>query len=95
MLEKMDNKENVRKSAILLMHLDSDTAAEVFKFMSANDVQRVSQEMTTFGNVTHEELKKILEEFMIDAEMHAPVSVEASAHLREVLTKALDRKSVV
>ncbi|NGO91319.1 MAG: flagellar motor switch protein FliG, partial [Halomonas sp.] len=43
-----------RKSAILLLALDEDSAAEVFKFLSAGEVQEISTEMARLHQVSHE-----------------------------------------
>jgi flagellar motor switch protein FliG len=79
----------VRGSAILLLSLDSDTAAEVMKPMNPQDIQEVSQEMARIGQFSHEELKVVLDQFMTDAEQQAIMSVDTREHLSEMLTKAL------
>lgn len=79
----------LRKSAILMLNLDEDTASNVFKAMSKTDVQLISQEISTLSQVTTEELGSILAEFMKSAENQASVHVEVNEHLRSVLTKAL------
>jgi flagellar motor switch protein FliG len=81
--------DGLRRGAILMLTLDEDSAAEVLKFMSPQDVHKVSLEMARLANISHDELKSVLEEFMDDAEQQAAVSVEAGDHLRAVLTKAL------
>lgn len=82
--------QGLRNSAILLMTLDQDAAAEVVKLLHPAHQQRVSLEMSRLGsNISHDELKKILEEFMRDAEQHAALNVQATEHIRAVLTKAL------
>ena len=52
-----------RKSAILLLALDEDSAAEVFKFLSASEVQEISTEMARLHQVSHEDMKAVLEAF--------------------------------
>lgn len=79
----------VRGSAIILLNLDSDTAAEVMKLMTPTDVQEVSQEMSRIGQFSHDELKTVLDQFMTDAEQQAMMSLDTNEHLREMLIKAL------
>lgn len=79
----------VRGSAIILLNLDSDTAAEVMKLMTPADVQEVSAEMARIGQFTHEELKMVLDQFMNDAEQQAIMSLDTNEHLRDMLIKAL------
>lgn len=77
------------KSAILLMMLGEDRAAEVFKHLSSREVQLLSGTMAGMSQVSHKQLGEILTEFEDDAEQYAALSVNASDYLRSVLVKAL------
>ena len=77
------------KSAILLMTLGEDRAAEVFKHLSSREVQLLSGTMAGMSQVSHKQLGEILTEFEDDAEQYAALSVNASDYLRSVLVKAL------
>lgn len=77
------------KSAILLMTLGEDRAAEVFKHLSSREVQQLSGTMANMRQVSHKQLGEILTEFEDDAEQYAALSVNASDYLRTVLVKAL------
>jgi flagellar motor switch protein FliG len=77
------------KSAILLMTLGEDRAAEVFKHLSSREVQQLSGTMASMGQVSHKQLSEILTSFEDDAEQYAALSVNASDYLRTVLVKAL------
>ncbi|EPB2169749.1 flagellar motor switch protein FliG [Klebsiella aerogenes] len=77
------------KSAILLMTLGEDRAAEVLKHVSSREVQLLSGTMAGMSQVSHKQLGEILSEFEDDAEQFAALSVNASDYLRSVLVKAL------
>ncbi len=77
------------KSAILLMTLGEDRAAEVLKHLSSREVQLLSGTMAGMSQVSHKHLGEILSEFEDDAEQFAALSVNASDYLRSVLVKAL------
>ncbi len=77
------------KSAILLMTLGEDRAAEVFKHLSSREVQQLSGTMASMRQVSHKQLGEVLSEFEDDAEQYAALSVNASDYLRSVLVKAL------
>ena len=77
------------KSAILLMTLGEDRAAEVLKHLSSREVQLLSGTMAGMSQVSHKQLGEILSEFEDDAEQFAALSVNASDYLRSVLVKAL------
>jgi flagellar motor switch protein FliG len=86
MTEKMTGP---RRSAILLLSLDADSAAEVFKFLPSSDVEAISMEMARLTQVSHEEMRLVLEEFMDETDQYAAINIQTSDHIRDVLTKAL------
>ena len=49
---------NMERSAALIMSLDEDSAAEVFKFLSAQEIQRLSATMTNMPQVTQEQMAR-------------------------------------
>jgi len=77
------------KSAILLMTIGEDRAAEVFKHLSTREVQSLSATMATMSQVSHQQLSEVLNEFQDEAEQYEALSVNASDYLRSVLVKAL------
>lgn len=86
----MTNKmSGSRRSAILLLTLDADSAAEVFKFLPSTDVEAISMEMARLSQVSHEEMRQVLEEFMDETDQYAAINIQTSDHIRAVLTKAL------
>lgn len=86
MTEKMTGP---RRSAILLLSLDADSAAEVFKFLPSTDVEAISMEMARLTQVSHEEMRQVLEAFMDETDQYAAINIQTSDHIRDVLTKAL------
>ncbi|GEK74419.1 flagellar motor switch protein FliG [Halomonas halophila] len=79
----------LRRSAILLLALDEDSAAEVFKHMSNKEVQALSMEMATMSQVSHEEMRQVLQDFSNETEEFIALNLNSSDHIRSVLTKAL------
>lgn len=78
-----------RRGAILLLSLDEDSAAEVFKYLSSREVQDISQEMAKLGQVSHEEMALVLREFHDETEQFTAINLHSNDHIRAVLTKAL------
>lgn len=78
-----------RRGAILLLSLDEDSAAEVFKYLSNREVQDISQEMAALGQVSHEEMAAVLRDFHDEAEQFTAINLHSNDHIRAVLTKAL------
>ncbi|WP_407071974.1 flagellar motor switch protein FliG [Salinicola endophyticus] len=78
-----------RRGAILLLSLDEDSAAEVFKYLSSREVQEISQEMAQLGQVSHQDMADVLRDFHNEAEQFTAMNLHTNDHIRSVLTKAL------
>ena len=85
----MTELNNTQRAAVLLLALDEDSAAEVFKHLSAREVQEVSQEMAKLGNISHDQMRQVLDDFYDESEQFAALNLYSSDHIRSVLTKAL------
>ncbi|MCG6656245.1 flagellar motor switch protein FliG [Halomonas campisalis] len=79
----------MRRSAILMLALDEDSAAEVFKFLGPKEIQQLSMEMADLGQVSHDDMQKVLSEFHRETEEFIALNLNSSEHIRSVLTKAL------
>lgn len=88
--KRMDLKtpSGLRKSAILLLALDEDTSANVFRYLSSREIQQVTQEMAVLGHVSQDEVKLVLKDFNQDSEQVA-LMMSSNEYIRSVLTKAL------
>ncbi|MEM6161029.1 flagellar motor switch protein FliG [Erwinia sp. P6884] len=77
------------KSAILMMTIGEDRAAEVFKHLDSREVQHLSTAIANMRQVSHKQLTDVLREFEIDAEQFAALSLNSNDYLRSVLVKAM------
>lgn len=85
----MNKMSGARRSAILLLCLDEDSAAEVFRHLSTREVTEISREMAGLDQISHEEMRQVLDEFHDEAQQFAALNLHSSDHIRSVLTKAL------
>ncbi len=85
----MSDLTGTEKSAILLMTIGEDRAAEVMKHLSAREVQSLSTAMASVRQISNQQLTAVLQEFEQDAEQFATLGVNANDYLRSVLIKAL------
>lgn len=83
------NMSSLRRSAILLLTLDEETAAAVLRHLPARDIQEVSQQMARLENISHEEMREVLDDFQDEAEQYAALNLNSTEHIRAVLEKAL------
>ncbi len=80
---------NLERCAILMMSLGEDAAAEVFKYMSAREVQMVGAAMASLKHITRQDVDAVLEDFRQEADQFMAVTIGSDDYIRSVLTKAL------
>jgi flagellar motor switch protein FliG len=80
---------NASRCAILIMSLGEDTAAEVFRYLSAREVQEIGAAMANLKQVTRSDVDNVLEEFRHEADQFMAVSLGTEEYIRSVLNKAL------
>ncbi|BAN98125.1 FliG protein [Plautia stali symbiont] len=80
------------KSAILMMTIGEERAAEVFKHLNQREVLHLSAAMASMKQISHKQLTNVLREFETDAEQFAALSLNSNDYLRSVLIKALDEE---
>lgn len=88
--------DGVTKSAILLMSLGENEAAEVFKYLEPREVQKIGAAMASLKNITRDEIKGVMSEFCGQAQEQTNIGLASDEYIRNVLKKALgDDKSTV
>jgi len=83
------NAEGLQRSAVLLMSLGEDEAAEVFRYLAPREVQRLGAAMASLKAVTRPMIEEVLGEFVEAAQQHTALSLDSGSYIRAVLTKAL------
>jgi flagellar motor switch protein FliG len=83
------------KSAIVMLTLGDELAAEVFKHLNAHEVKQIGSSMVNMAGFTHNQMAAVLQEFEQDSSEYAALSLNTNEYLRSVLVKALgeDRAS--
>jgi len=76
-------------SAILLMSLGQEEAAEVFKFLSPKEAQKLGAAMAKLKNVSRDKVEQVLTRFQDEADDQAPIGLDSDQYIRGVLIKAL------
>ena len=82
-------EQGLQKSAILMMAIGEDAAAEVFKHLSPREVQGLGSAMANLSSVTREEMAEVLAEFRGETEQYLALNVDSSSFIKSVLNKAL------
>jgi flagellar motor switch protein FliG len=86
--------EGITKSAILMMSLGENEAAEVFKHLGPREVQKIGAAMAALNSVSRDEIVGVLGEFCKEAGGRSTMGIGSNDYIRNVLKKALgDDKS--
>ncbi len=81
--------DGLEKSAILLISLGEDHAAEVLKHLGPREVQKLGHAMAALKSVPRARVEAVIDDFNRDAVEKAGVHVDTDNYIRSVLTKAL------
>jgi len=82
------SEDGIQKSAILLMALGEEEAAEVFKHLSPKEVQKLGHAMAALDSVNRVQVERVMHDFMFQAGEKAGLA-DSDEYIRSVLTKAL------
>ena len=83
------NEEGLTNGAILLMSLGEEEAAEVMKYLSPKEVQKLGQTMAGLKSISREQIEGVLDSFEEDSQQQTSLGMDTDSYLRGVLTKAL------
>ncbi len=78
-----------KKSAILLMTLGEDEAAEVMKYLEPKEVQKISTAMVALKNLSRDDIAEVFEEFHTLAADKTTIGMDSGDYIRNMLNKAL------
>ena len=91
----MMDSDGIHRSAVLLMSLGEDEAAEVFKHLAPREVQKIGRAMASLKSISREQMGGVINRFCSEAGEQSGVALEAREYLRSVLVKALGDKSAI
>jgi len=80
--------DGITKSAMLLLTLGEDEAAEVLKHLGPREVQKLGAAMAALKSVPRDRVEAVVDEFYEETQRGAPVTADEE-YIRGMLTKAL------
>ena len=83
------NEQGLHDSAILLMALGEDAAADVFRHLAPKEVQRLGEAMSRTRTTSRERLQAVLDRFHSDAGDLSTLVEDTDEYIRSVLQRAL------
>ena len=81
--------EGILKSAVLMLALGENEAAEVMKYLGPKEVQKLGAAMATMKSVAREQVEGAVTDFLAIAEQSSDFGLDSDEYIRSVLTKAL------
>lgn len=85
--------DGVMKSAVLMLALGENEAAEVMKYLTPKEVQKLGAAMATLKSVGREQVETTINEFLTVADESSDFGLDSDEYIRSVLTKALGEKA--
>lgn len=83
------SEDGIQKSAILLMSLGEDAAANVLRHLAPREVQKIGAAMATLKQVSREDMDGVLDDFNDVADQKTALGTGSDEYIRSVLVKAL------
>ena len=87
-MSSMD-EQGLEDSAILLMSLGEEQAAEIFKHLDPKEVQHLGETMARLKTVSRERVQNVLTRFSTDVADTSSLVEDTDAYVKSVLRKAL------
>jgi flagellar motor switch protein FliG len=83
------NDDGLQDAAILLMSIGEEQAAEVFKYLTPKEVQKIGEKMAKLQTVPKEKIDVVLNTFQQQAGEQASLVADSNEFVRQVLQKSL------
>jgi flagellar motor switch protein FliG len=83
------NREGTEKSAILLLSLGEEAAAQVFRYLSPTEVSELGRTMRDIGALPRERVENVLREYTDEAGRQTGFGTDSEEFLDAALTRAL------
>ena len=81
--------DGVQNSAIFLMTLGENEAAEVLKYLGPKEVQKISTAMVALNNLSRDQISQVFHDFLVAAAEKTTIGMDSNNYIRNMLTKAL------
>ncbi len=81
--------DGIQDSAIFLLTLGENEAAEVLKYMGPKEVQKISMAMVELTNLSRDQIALVFHNFLLAAAEKTTIGMDSNDYIRNMLTKAL------
>ena len=84
------DEQGLNDAAILMMSLGEDDAAQIMRYLSPKEVQKIGEAIAATRTVTREQLNTVVERFSQATANQSLFTSDTGDYVRGVLTRALD-----
>ena len=77
------------KAAVLLLSLNEEDAAQIFRHLEPKQVQKLGMTMASMSDFSHEKVNAVHRCFINDIQKHSSIGLDASGFIKDVLVQAL------
>jgi len=88
MIDTTEDMNGTERAALFLMTLGEAEAAEVLKYMAADEVQRLGMAMAKLKNVSRNQADQVLDVFITEVEDQTALGVDNENYVRKLLGNA-------
>lgn len=81
--------DGIQDSAIFLLTLGENEAAEVLKYMGPKEVQKISMAMVELTNLSRDQIALVFHNFLLAVAEKTTIGIDSNDYIRNMLTKAL------
>ena len=92
MSDAIDNMSGSERAAIFMMSLGEQKAAEVLMHMEPSEVQKIGTIMASLNDVSSENVRAVLDEFVEVANKQSGVGVDPDEYIKNMLVNALGKE---
>ncbi len=85
----LDTMTGYEKAAVLMLSLNEEDAAKVFRHLEPKEVQKLGMTMAQISDFSHERVNAVHRCFINDIQKHSSIGLDASGFIKDVLVQAL------
>lgn len=89
MSQSENQLSNVEKTALVLLSMGESAAAEVLRFFSRDEMQRITRAMAKLNGIKSDSAKEVIRSFFHDFKEHSGIRGASKEYLTNTLRKAL------
>lgn len=88
-VQLLSTMNGFEKAAVLMLSLNEEDAAGIFRHLEPKQVQRLGMTMASMNDFSHEKVNAVHRCFINDIQKHSSIGLDASGFIKDVLVQAL------